>query len=42
MIGEPFDVMRMDFLNAFDSVAHQSLCKLEHMGIRGDRSFLSG
>ena len=46
MIGEPFDIIYMDFSEAFDSVAHQSLCKLEHLGIRWDvlnwvRSFLS-
>ena len=46
--GEPFDVIYTDFSKAFDSVAHQRLlCKLEHLGIRGDvlnwvRSFLSG
>ena len=45
---EPFDVIYTDFSKAFDSVAHQRLlCKLEHLGIRGDvpnwvRSFLSG
>ena len=47
MIGEHFDVIYTDFSKAFDSVTHQGLCKLEHLGIRGDvlnlvRSFLSG
>ena len=46
--GQPCDVIYTDFSKAFDSVAHQRLlCKLEHLGIRGDvlnwvRSFLSG